>query len=410
MTIDPPTSRWFRRRDETARATAFELFFDLVFVFALTQITAYLFNHLTWTGVGQSALILVTVWWAWNYTTWMTNWFDPEAIPVRLVLVTVMLMGLLMAIVITGAFTTTPLLFVLPYVAQQVIRNAFNLVAVAKGTTWRDSFLRILVWSIAAGCIWIAGVFVDDSLRAWVWTCALVVELAAPAVRYWIPLRGASAYSSWEIDAHHFAERFQLLVIIALGEGIVVIGSAVAATETTGPVVATMIVGFLITTCMWWMYFDIVAERAQMNLHRASESGQLARDGFTYLHLPIITGIIVFAVALKLVLKHPLDPLEHRAIAATLAGPLIYLVGHNLFRLRMTGTWSRYRLVAAIAIVLLAPVGPHVAAAVLAGLMLAVLVILVAVESVSARRWFASLPPADRPQSLRHLERWDAAG
>ena len=211
------------------RATTLELFYDLVFVFAITQVSHLLLDHLTWTGAGQATLILLVVWWSWNYTTWVTNELDPNSIVVRLLLIGLMLASLLMAIAIPDAFGDKALLFAGSYVAIQVGRHLFlTFVAAAPGTRERVRAGRILIWFLAAGVLWIAGALADGSTRTVLWLVALALDYAAPLVTYWVPGLPRLTPDTWEVGTGHFAERFQLFIIIALGESIVITGATTA--------------------------------------------------------------------------------------------------------------------------------------------------------------------------------------
>src|SRR5215208_5774363 len=182
--------RFQRDRDaeEEQRATSLELFYDLVFVFAITQVSHLLLDHLTWTGAGQALLVLLVVWWAWNYTTWVTNELDPDSIVVRLLLIGLMLASLLMAVAIPEAFGEKALLFAGSYVAIQVGRHLFlTFVAADPGTNERMRAGRILIWFVAAGVLWIAGAVADGSARTVLWLAALAVDYAAPIVTFWLP-------------------------------------------------------------------------------------------------------------------------------------------------------------------------------------------------------------------------------
>jgi low temperature requirement protein LtrA len=284
-------SRHFRQRNgEEQRATWFELFFDLVYVFAVTQISTYLLAHYTWRGAFEALVLLLVVWWAWIYTTWMANWFDPDAVPVRLVLVGVMLLSLLMSVSIPTAFGANGLLFAASYATLQVFRNGFNVAVAERGSTWRDSFTRILAWSILVAPIWIAGGLVEGRARLLVWLVALGLDYLGPAVRYWTPRHGKSPVGDWSIEGAHFAERFQLFIIIALGESIAVTGATASHTGVSALVVAALSVAFVSSIALWWLYFDRVAMHAQTRMLAAPDRERLGRDAYTYLHIPIVAG------------------------------------------------------------------------------------------------------------------------
>jgi low temperature requirement protein LtrA len=381
-------SRFARAPGEDQRATSLELFYDLVFVFAITQISHLLLEHLTWEGVGQSLVALLAVWWSWNYTTWVTNELDPESIVVRLLLIGLMLASLLMAIAIPEAFGDRALLFAGAYVAIQVGRHLFLTFAAAdRGTIERERAGAILVWFVAAGVLWIAGGLADGTARTLLWIAALLVDYSAPLVTYWIPGRRHLAGESWTVQVSHFAERFQLFIIIALGESIVITGATTSQLDLDAPRLAAFAVAFLGSAAMWWLYFNYVARIAERRLALAGrERTTLARDGYTYLHVVMVAGVIVAAVGDELVIAHPTEELPAREVAAVVAGPAIYLLAHVLFRLRMAGSISWKRLGGAVACVAAGALGGAVSALVLATLVTAILIAVIASEQVSGAR------------------------
>ena len=369
------------------RTTTLELFYDLVFVFAVTQVSHLVLDHLTWEGVGQAAIVLLVVWWSWNYTTWVTNELDPESIIVRLLLIALMLGSLLMAIAIPDAFGEKALLFAASYVAIQVGRHVFlTFVAAERDTIERHRAARILVWFVAAGALWIAGAIADDGLRTAFWLAALALDYGAPLATYWVPGREPISPQAWNVGTEHFAERFQLFIIIALGETIVVTGATTADLELTTARIAAFALAFLGTAALWWLYFNLVANIAQRRLAQAENRTLLARDAYTYLHVVIAAGILLTAVGDELVIAHPTEELPDAEIAVVASGPALYLVAHVLLRLRMTGTISPRRLGGAIACLAVGVVGTATPALVLAALLLAVLVAVIVSDQITATR------------------------
>src|SRR5919202_2363121 len=220
-----------RRTDEVSqRASTLELFYDLVFVFAITQVSHLLLEHLTWAGAGQALIVLLAVWWSWNYTTWTTNELDTETIPVRLLMLALMLASLLMAVAIPQAFGDRALLFVGSYVVIQVGRHTFLTFAAAEpGTIERERAGRILTWFVAAGVFWFAGAFVDGPARVAFWLVALALDYGGPLVTFRIPGLPRVAPEAWSVGTEHFTERFGLFIILARGESIVITGAPPAA-------------------------------------------------------------------------------------------------------------------------------------------------------------------------------------
>jgi low temperature requirement protein LtrA len=369
------------------RATTLELFYDLVFVFAITQVSHLLLEHLTWEGAGQATLVLLVVWWSWNYTTWVTNELDPESIVVRLLVIALMLASLLMAIAIPEAFGDRALLFVGAYVAIQVGRHTFlTFVAAERGTLERQRAGRILTWFVGAGALWIAGGLADGSTRTVLWLAALALDYGAPLVTFWLPWRPRLTPQAWEVGTEHFAERFQLFIIIALGESIVITGATTGDLELTTARVAAFGLAFLATAALWWIYFSLVATIAQRRLEEAENRTLLARDAYTYLHVLIVAGILLSAVGNELVIAHPTDELTDAQLAAVVCGPALYLLAHVALRLRITQKISGRRLAGAIACLAVGAIGTSAPALVVAGLLVGVLVAVIAADHVGAIR------------------------
>ncbi|MDQ3671772.1 MAG: low temperature requirement protein A [Actinomycetota bacterium] len=376
-----------RTEGEEQRATTLELFYDLAFVFAITQVSHLLLDNLTWTGVGQAALVLLVVWWAWNYTTWVTNELDPDSTAVRVVVLGIMLASLVMAVAIPEAFGAHGLLFAGSYVAIQIGRHTFlTFVSAYPGTIERERAGRILAWFVPAGALWIAGGLADGSERSVLWVAALAIDYLAPLVLYWIPGRAPLSSDTWSVETSHFAERFQLFVIIALGETIVITGTTTSELDLDVGVVAAFVLAFLGTAALWWLYFSYVATIAQRRLALSEDSTRLARDAYTYLHAGIIGGIVLSAVGDELVIAHPTEELPGAELAVVVSGPALYLFAHVAVRLRMTGTISGKLLAGALACLAVGGVGLVAPALVVGALLVGVLVAVIVVERVADAR------------------------
>ena len=382
-------SRYLRNRspDEEQHASNLELFYDLVFVLAVTQISHLLLGELTWNGAARSLLVLLVVWWAWNYTTWVTNVLDPDAIVVRLLVLAIMFGSLVMAVAIPDAFGSRALLFAGAYVAIQVGRHAFLTFVVAdREAQEREPALHILIWFCASGVFWLAGGVASGPARIALWLVALGIDYVAPFVLYRVPGRPKLGPAAWDVESSHFAERFQLFVIIALGESIVVTGATTSQLSLGVARLTAFALAFLITAAFWWLYFSYVATIAQRRLELASDRTTLARDGYTYLHVVLVAGIIVSAVGDELVIQHPTETLTTAQLVAVVAGPVIYLVGHVLFRLVMARSLSMRRLGGAIACVLVGVLGLVVPALAVAVLIVLVLAVIIGSEQASGMR------------------------
>jgi low temperature requirement protein LtrA len=392
-------TRHFRQRSEgqEQKSTTLELFFDLVFVFAITQLSHSLLQHLTVTGAAKTLFLLLVVWWAWTYTTWMTNFMDPDSIAVRVVLMATMLASLLMAIAIPGAFGDRAPLFALTYAGLQIGRNLFVVHASPAGSAIRSTFTGLLVWSLASGAFYVAGGFAAGAPRVALWLIALAIDVAGPATRYWVPGLRRVMTDDWEIDSGHFSERFQLFIIIALGESIVITGATASNLQIDLARAIAIAVAFLGSAALWWLYFSYVADIATRRLENADDRGRLARDAYTYLHLPIVAGIIVTAVGDEIVIAHPGSDLHGAQLVALAGGPALYLVGHLVFRLRMARSTSRKRLSAVLAIAMCGVLGSALPALAVAVLIAAVLVVLIAAETVAGQRRRAAQSASAHP-------------
>jgi len=372
---------------QAQRATTLELFYDLVFVFALTSVSHSLLEDLDWVGAGQSVLVLLAVWWSWNYTTWATNELDAESPPVRLLLMWLMLASLLMAIAIPEAFAERGLLFAVTYLVIQASRHAFvAFVAADRGTPERERAARILGWFLFAGVFWIAGGLAEDETRIALWVVALALDYGAPLFFFWGPGRPRLAGRTWQVESVHFAERFGLFVIIALGETIVATGAATAQLELDGPTVVAFCLAFASTAALWWLYFASIADIAEHALDEESTRTRIARDVYTYGHVLIVASIILAAIGDELVIAHPMDELTGAHLLVVVAGPALYLLSQALLRFRMTHGVSVRSLVGVVACVAIGFAGPYVPAVLVSGLLVAMLVLVVVADSREARR------------------------
>jgi low temperature requirement protein LtrA len=361
-----------RTRDgEEQRATPLELFFDLVYVFAITQLSHLLLDHLTIEGALETLFLLLAVWWAWIYTTWVTNWFDPDRLPVRLMLVAVMLASLVMSVAIPEAFGERGLMFALAYVAIQVGRTVFVVIALDRSSTLVKSFQRILAWFTIPAVLWVVGGLLEGEARYVLWVLALALEYAGPVTGYYTPGLGRSATGDWTVEGGHLAERCQLFVIIALGESILVTGTTFGEIEASTATVAAFVVAFVGSAALWWIYFARSAETSREIITSSEDPGRMARSAYTYIHLPMIAGIIAVAAGDELVVAHPYYLGTPASIALTLGGTALFLAGHAFFKWTVFGELSFSRLVAIVALAVLIPVGfaiPALALAIAAAL------------------------------------------
>jgi len=335
MLIDSRSPSVLRGKPENGhhRVTFVELFFDLVFVFAVTQLSHALINHLSLVGAIETALLLMAVWWVWIYTSWFTNWLDPDTTPVRLMLFALMFAGLILSTSLPQAFGARGWAFAGAYVAMQLGRSLFTLWAFAGRSPGNlRNFQRISAWFALSALFWCAGAFFAEGTRLILWTLALLIEYASPALGFWTPGLGRSRTVDWDVEGGHLAERCGLFVIIALGESIVVTGARFADLAWTATTIAAFVVALIGTVAMWWIYFNIGAERARVRIMASADPGRLARLAYTYLHIVLVAGIIVCAVGDELILAHPWDEAEAATRAVLIGGPALYLTGNILFK------------------------------------------------------------------------------
>jgi low temperature requirement protein LtrA len=298
-------------------------------------------------SIAQAAFLLLVVWWAWIYATWMVNWFDPGSTKVRLILACVTLTSLLMSAAIPTAFGSEAWLFAGAYVFMQIGRNVAVTMLIEPDHHLRLVFQRLIAWSCLSAPLWIAGAVVDESARP------LAIDVMGPLVGYVTPGLGRSQTGDWDVDGAHFAERFQSFVIIALGESIVITGATASSRGLTAAGVLALGVAFFVTGALFWLYFGEMAKGSMRTIAESDDPGSLARDAYTYLHLPIIAGIIMVAIADDLLVAHPSEHLTTTGVVMATAGPAVYLLGESMVRLRMIGKVARKRLACVVALAVL---------------------------------------------------------
>ena len=368
------------------RVTYVELFFDLVFVFAITQISHTLLAHFTPLGVLQTTILFLAVWWVWIYTSWITNWLDPERTPIRVMLFVLMILGLLLSTSIPKAFESRGLAFALAFVAMQVGRSAFTYWSIPKSEPGlRMNLLRITLWLACSGVFWIAGGLAEEQARLLLWIAAVAIEYCGPAMRFRFPGLGATPLADWEVEGGHMAERCALFIIIALGESIVVTGATFAEAPWTAPTIMGFIVALIGAIAMWWVYFHIGAEAGAEHISHSDETGKLARLAYTYLHLPIVAGIVVSAVGDELLLAHPAGHADIKAILSMIGGPLLFLIGTILFKRSIRGIFQLSHLVGIGLLIVLVPVAHHLSPLSLSAATTVIMLIVATWEAISLR-------------------------
>jgi low temperature requirement protein LtrA len=371
--------------EEEERTTSYlELFFDLVFVFAFTQVTALILEDTTPRGFARAALVLAMVWWAWSAYAWMTNAIDVENTVTRLIVFAAMVAGFFMALAVPDAFQDEAAWFAVAYFVVRILNSALYAWGVRDDPAVLRAVARLSPWFLVAAVVALAGGFVDADYRSWVWLASLVIDVVGTLT---------VANLEWHVSPSHFAERFALIVIIALGESIVAIGIGTSELTRDTTYAVSVIVAFAGVAALWWAYFDFTAIAAERSLRRASEvaRGPLARDVFTYFHYPVVLGIILYAVAAKKTLEHPLDPLSEAGRWALGLGMALFLAAFALMRFRVIRrvAWERLG-AAALALALAVSLdGPD--AIVTLGVVIGVVVVSVAIETARLHDLRASL-------------------
>jgi len=372
------------REDE--RVTPLELFFDLVFVLALTQCTALMARTPTWEGMLKGLLVLGVLWWSWVGYAWLTSVVDPEEGAVRLAMFAAMAAFLVAALCVPGAFGSEALLFACAYAAVRAAHIVLFMLASRDDAALRRSVIGLAGSTAIGAGLLLAAAFAAGGEQLGLWGLALVLDMGGPF------LFGADG---WKLVPGHFAERHGAIVIIALGESIVAIGVGAKAVVDAG-VVAGAVLGVVVAAALWWVYFDVTAIVAGRRLARAAagrERNEIARDSYSYLHFPMIAGIALIAVGMKRTLGHVEDSLNLVSAAALLGGASMYLLAHVAFRLRNMHTLSRRRLLCAIVLLALLPVGTALPALATLGVLAALLAALIAYEA---------LRYADAREHVRH--------
>ncbi|WP_430391462.1 low temperature requirement protein A [Dyella sp. 20L07] len=315
------------------KVTNIELFFDLVFVYAVTQLSHTLLHNLSLSGALHVLLLFLATWWVWIFTGWITNWLDPDRLTVRLLMLALMFAGLLLSTALPEAFDGRAMVFAGAYVFMQVGRSCFMLWALRHSPlAARRNFHRITLWLVVSGALWITGASMSGESRLILWAVALGIEYLGPAAFFYVPGLGSSSTREWDVEGGHMAERCSLFVIIALGESVVVTGSSFAESARSPDMWLTFVIAFIGCVAMWWIYFDIGAERGSRSIRESADPGRAARLGYTYLHLLIVAGIVVSAVGDELSLSHPHAQADTAQVAVLLGGPALYLLGNALFK------------------------------------------------------------------------------
>jgi low temperature requirement protein LtrA len=365
-----------------------ELFFDLVFVLAITQCSALMAHDPSWSGIGRGLVVLGLLWWSWVGYSWLTSVVDPDEGGVRLALFAAMAALLISALCVPEAFGDLGLTLALAYGGVRAGQIVLFVIASRDDAGLRHSVVGLAISTAIAVSVLVGGSLVEGDARLAVWSAALLFDLAGPLV---------IDTSGWRLVAGHFAERHGLIVIVALGESIVAIGIGAEVGVDSG-VISAAILGIAIVCALWWVYFDVAAVAASNTLatvEPVQARNELARDAYSYLHLPMVAAVVLVALGLESTLAHVSDPLGWETSTALAGGAALYLLAQVAFKRRALGTIGAPRIVAALLLVAVIPVGRQVDALATVALVGIILWALVAFESVRY---------AEARQRIRHGE------
>ena len=352
-----------RQDMDQASVTPLELFFDLVFVFALTQVTAFMADELSWQGILRGALVLMLLWWAWVGYAWLASVASAEERPIKLAILTGMAAMFILALCIPEAFDDAPgglrgpVVLALCYLLFRVMHYVMFLIISREDAGLRSQVYRFAPSVVASSIVLLVASQTEGRLQTGLWVLALVADYVGTAL---------AGFSGWRVPApRHFSERHGLIVIVALGESIVAIGVGVAKESISWVIIVASVLGLLLTSALWWAYFDVSALLGEHALatEPPETRARLARNAYSFAHMPLVLGIVLGAFGLKEVLlyvsdssHHKLtDPLPTVALAALVGGAVIYLLGHVVFKWLTVHTWSVVRLAAAGALLLAIP-------------------------------------------------------
>ena len=364
-----------REHDErAAEVKPIELFFDLVYVLAVTQLTRHLLANLTLRGALESLVLLLAVWGAWNHIAWITNYFDLDDRAARLVLIGLMLVSLIMSSSLFEAFDEHGLAFAAALSTSLLGGQAFALAAVGRGHPLTLVFERVLIWWVPVAALLLVGGLVDGVARIVVWLVALAVLYAVTWSGFPLPGLGRSVTTDYTIAGEHMAHRCLLFVTIALGESILVIGSEFGELSRAPSTVAAFVIAFVGSVALWWIYFDRGAMAGMRQIAAAPDPGRLGLTAFTFFHVPMVAGVIVAAAGDELALAHPREQVDVATACVVIGGPLLFLVGHTLYKRALWHVVPVYRLTAIGALLALVPVAVFSTALLLLALTTAVVV------------------------------------
>ncbi|TFW00007.1 low temperature requirement protein A [Leifsonia flava] len=342
------------------RVTFIEVFFDVVFIFAFTQLSKLFLEEPSPVGLVETVVLTAAIWWIWVDTTWVTNWLNPEKWPVRALLLVLMALGLTLSSSLPHAFDSDVggAVFAVGIVLIGLVRTVFAIVAfrIHRPDNARN-FVRILVWTCAGGLLWLLGGFGPADARVWIWAAALALAFLGPLVRFRVPGLGGTPAETWDVSGEHMNERVGLFFIIAIGESIIVTGTVFAGVELSADSIGGYLAAFIGSVLLWMLYFNHGERGGRERMEEASKTGIVARNAYTIVPVVMVIGVVLTAVADELVILHPHE-MEHPSTAWLICGgPAVYVLGNLLFKRSVGMPWLLSHLVAIAALIVLGVIG-----------------------------------------------------
>lgn len=349
-----------KRETETATVSYSELLFDLIYVFSVTQLSHYLLHNLTWAGLLKETILWFAVWMLWQHTIWVTNWFNPDTRPIRILLFISMLVGLVMAASIPYAFTYRGLIFAVCYVLIQGGRTLY-IIGVLGNHHLAANFKRIMGWFCISAVFWITGAILQGEWQILLWMIAAICDYTAPMHGFALPRLGRSDSSKeWTIEGHHLVERCQLFVIIAFGETLLMTGASLSDVEEWTPlVIASAVISFIGSLAMWWVYFDVSSEAGSRKIQEVQDPGKL---GLIYnaIHIVLVGALIICAVGDELIVAHPEQEMRAEVIFVLIIGPIVYILANSIYKYVTCRMLPLSHIIAVVALALLLPWPYHI--------------------------------------------------
>ncbi len=337
------------------RVTFIEMFFDVVFIFAFTQLSALFLEDSSLIGLLETLVLTAAIWWIWVDTTWVANWLNPEKWPVRALFLTLMGLGLTLSSSLPLAFAESGWVFALGVVMIELVRTVFAIIAFRhRRPDNARNFLRILVWTAASATFWLLGGFGPEESRLWFWGAALALKFTGPLLYFWVPTLGRTPARTWDVTGEHMAERVGLFFIIAIGESIIVTGTVFGSVELSPNAIGGFASAFVCSVLLWMLFFNHGERGGREKIEEAEKTGAVARTAYTFIPVLLVFGVVLTAVADELVILHPESHDSSWTVWLICVGPAVYVLGNALFKRAVGMPWLLSHLVAVIVLVALA--------------------------------------------------------